>query len=190
MAFIRVTSGTFRGRKMVTPKGLTTRPTSAKAREAVASILNHLWQDSDFLDLFSGSGIMGIEALSHGCRTATFIDHDKHSIEAIRSNLITVGRSKETVLPYGVKKAFHKISGRRFHIIWADPPYSQIPQWLEWFRRHIPMILANNGVFALESHLKDQEIIQESLVQTNQLRLDKSKRYGQSLISFFSKTCE
>ena len=143
------------------------------------------WQDSEFLDLFSGSGIMGVEALSRGSRWATFVDQDRNSVATIRKNLETLGADTTTILPVDVKKSYNSLQPKRFDIIWADPPYDQVPKWLDWFALHVPKLLSTNGIFALESRLDDQALIESQLGQSPQLHLDKSKRYGQSLISFF-----
>ena len=88
---MRVITGTARGRKLLTPEGLDTRPTTDKVKEAVCSALQFDFPGANVLDLFAGSGQMGIEALSRGARRATFIDADNRALSCIRQNVKACG---------------------------------------------------------------------------------------------------
>jgi 16S rRNA (guanine966-N2)-methyltransferase len=124
-----VVAGTARGRRLVSPSGTDTRPTSDRVREAVFNALTSLdvVHDADVVDLFAGSGALGIEALSRGARRATFVDRDQRAIAAIRSNLDTLGfaavadvraASVESVLDAAVTQ------GRYWDVALCDPPYA------------------------------------------------------------------
>ena len=86
---MRVITGSARGRRLETLSGEDVRPTTDRVKEAVFSIVQFQIQGRDFLDLFAGSGQMGIEALSRGARSAVFVDSSRHSLEVVRKNLKT-----------------------------------------------------------------------------------------------------
>ncbi|MFO7636968.1 MAG: 16S rRNA (guanine(966)-N(2))-methyltransferase RsmD [Clostridia bacterium] len=123
----RVIAGTAGGRHLKTPDGRGTRPTSDRAKEALFSILHpFLDENTRFLDLFAGSGAIGIEALSRGARDAVFVDEGRASIRLIHANLDACGfleRSK--VLEMEVMRALDLLGkgGEAFDIVFLDPPY-------------------------------------------------------------------
>jgi len=126
---VRVVAGSARGRRLEAPEGTTTRPTGDRVREAVFNALHSLGavEDAAVLDLFAGSGALGIEALSRGAAAATFVDTDRRSIAAIEANLAatdladraTVVRSDaDSVLARAVA------DGQRWDLALLDPPYA------------------------------------------------------------------
>jgi len=122
---MNIISGRFRGRKLKAPRGLETRPVQARIREAVFNQLG----DPDglrFLDLFAGTGAMGIEAVSRGAASATFVDSAKRPCRAIADNLAAVGR-EDTVLKMTVRRALghFRDANLTFHVVFADPPYDK-----------------------------------------------------------------
>lgn len=123
---MRIISGLYKNRVLESPKGLATRPTSERLREAVFNICQHQVENVDFLDLFSGSGAMGLEALSRGAKSATFVDCDKESTQCIRTNIQKIDVGKKTfVLKGDVFTLMEKLiqQGKQYDIIYADPPY-------------------------------------------------------------------
>jgi len=124
---LRIIGGAFRNRLLKAPKGEQTRPTLAVLRKAVFDILQSQIEDSHFLDLYAGSGAMGLEALSRGALHATFVETDRHALRCIEENtrLLKV-QDQCTLLSYDVLLALKKMAKkeRRFDIIYADPPYA------------------------------------------------------------------
>lgn len=122
---MRVIAGSARRLNLVTPKGLSTRPTSDKVKETLFNIIAPLLYDIRFLDLFAGSGGIGIEALSRGAREAVFIEKDKNALECIRKNLLTTHFTENSqVVPYDVLSSLYNLDSREtFDIIFMDPPY-------------------------------------------------------------------
>jgi 16S rRNA (guanine966-N2)-methyltransferase len=123
---MRVVAGTARGRELRAPAGRSTRPTSDRVREAMFSILSSLQlvEGSTVLDLFAGSGALGIEALSRGARRAVFIDIDQSAIQAIRDNLTVLG---DTASNAAVQRADVLSSATAIpaaDLAFADPPYA------------------------------------------------------------------
>jgi 16S rRNA (guanine966-N2)-methyltransferase len=120
---LRVVAGVYGGRVLVAPRGRDTRPTSDRVREAVFSILGSVEGDS-VLDLFAGSGALGIEALSRGAGSATFVDVSAAAVAAVRRNLqalgITAEISRQRALSF-LETA--RNSGRQYDLVFLDPPY-------------------------------------------------------------------
>lgn len=122
---MRIVGGTFKGRRLAGFKGLHTRPTSDKVREAVFNILPRDFPFRTILDLFAGTGAMGIEALSRGAEEATFVDSDAAAVSVIRKNLELCNAQGRVMKrdALSVLKEFAR-KGERFDLIIIDPPYS------------------------------------------------------------------
>jgi 16S rRNA (guanine(966)-N(2))-methyltransferase RsmD len=120
---LRIFGGQFKGRVLKSPKSETTRPTQGIVREAVFNICQELTQGARFLDLFAGSGAMGLEALSRGASHATFVERDKHSVSCLKENLTLLNLTdRAQVFPIDAHAALNKIT-QSFDIIYIDPPY-------------------------------------------------------------------
>lgn len=123
---MRVIAGKARRLLLKTPAGYETRPTTDRIKETLFNILNPHLAGADFLDLFSGSGAIGIEALSRGARYAAFVDNSRAALECIRANLKSTGLEKDAeVFAQDVIEAIRmlEIKGKVFDIIFMDPPY-------------------------------------------------------------------
>ncbi len=120
---MRISGGEFRGRVLSVPKGLDVRPTQDRVREALFSMLMHEVPGARFLDLFAGSGAVGLEALSRGAASATFVELNPRHIAFIRSNAAVLGVSPPIVQAdaYAYVESF---AGEPFDIAYADPPYA------------------------------------------------------------------
>lgn len=124
---MHIFSGIYKSRKILSPKGEETRPTSGRLREALFNICQSQIEGTSFLDLFAGSGAMGLEALSRGAKEATFVDNSRESIRCIEANLSALGIEKSSRVIYSdVFEAVKKLAkqGISFDIIYADPPYA------------------------------------------------------------------
>ena len=125
---MRVISGTAKRHNLKTLEGLETRPTLDRIKETLFNIMPMDLYDIDFLDLFSGSGAIGIEALSRGAKSATLVDNNPKCTEIIKQNLIhTKLVDKATIYTMQVDKAIEKLAveGKKFDIIFIDPPYNK-----------------------------------------------------------------
>jgi len=122
---MRVIAGTLRGRTLKAPKGLATRPVLARVREALFSMLGDM-SGARVLDLFAGTGAIGIEALSRGAGSAVFVDSAAEPCRTIRANLDALGVEGEVVRA-DVFRAVERLvrGGRTFDFVFADPPYEQ-----------------------------------------------------------------
>ena len=124
---LRIIGGAFRNRLVKTPKGEQTRPTLAIMRKAVFDILQTKVEDAQFLDLYAGSGAMGLEALSRGAAHATLVDSNRLAFGCIEENVLLLGLKDQcTLISYDCLKALKKLvkEERHFDIVYADPPYA------------------------------------------------------------------
>lgn len=131
---MRLTGGLDRGRRLKAPRGLRTRPTAAKIREAIFNILGPP-PEGAVLDLFAGTGALGLEALSRGARKVVFVERDRHALAVLRQNLRELGaESRSTVIAADVCTGIRRLavsishedrfSEDRFSWVFMDPPYA------------------------------------------------------------------
>ncbi len=123
---MRVIAGTARRLPLLAPEGKNTRPTTDRIKETLFNIIQDEITGCVFLDLFSGSGAIGIEALSRGAKKAYLVDYGKEPLRCIRANLAkTRLEDRAVVLPMEVSRAISKLGemGETFDIVYADPPY-------------------------------------------------------------------
>lgn len=119
---LRITAGIFKGQKLNAPKDI--RPATSFVKEALFNILQNQIENSNFLDLFAGSGAIGLEALSRGARFATFVDNSNTSIQMIKSNIQKLNVQSSTKVIYSDVIKFVKSSNEIFDIISIDPPFN------------------------------------------------------------------
>ena len=123
---MHIISGLYRSRKIETPKGLATRPTSSQLRESLFNICQHNIEGARFLDLFAGSGAMALEALSRGAKSIACVDNTREAIKCMQHNVQQLGVEKSSQVLYGdVFVVMGKLAktGQQYEIIYADPPY-------------------------------------------------------------------
>ena len=122
---MRVISGSAGGRRLKAPRGLHVRPTADRVKESLFNVLGEAWEGLRVLDLFAGSGALGIEALSRGASGAVFVDEDSRCIPVIRQNLQSCGLEDRAnvIRAEALRFLSRRKAGQGFHIIFADPPY-------------------------------------------------------------------
>ncbi|GGI06446.1 16S rRNA (guanine(966)-N(2))-methyltransferase RsmD [Egicoccus halophilus] len=121
---MRVVAGAARGRRLVAPRGLDVRPTTDRVKEALFSSLQPRLPDAAVLDLFAGAGGLGLEALSRGAATVTFVERARPALEALRRNLDAVGLPGGHVVTGDVHRALEgPLPGAPYDLVLADPPY-------------------------------------------------------------------
>src|SRR5690349_13652536 len=122
---MRVVAGSARGRRLAVPPGRSVRPTSDRVREAVFNALGSMGEieDATVVDLFAGSGALGIEALSRGARHVTFVDHDRTALDCVRVNLATCGFEDRATVVRADGPAW-AAGGAQHDLALVDPPYA------------------------------------------------------------------
>jgi 16S rRNA (guanine966-N2)-methyltransferase len=160
---LRIVAGTHGGRRIDTPPGRSTRPTSDRVREALFSILGDAVEGADVLDLFAGSGALGIEALSRGAASATFVDGDARAVATIRRNLDALGLLTVTVHRRDVF-AWLASAGDRYGVVFADPPYSSASRTAQRLSELLPPLLRETSLTVTESDKRDPLILPMPLV--------------------------
>ena len=123
---MRIIAGTLKGRRLVTPRGSTTRPTADQVRIALMDTLAPYLPGARFLDLFAGAGGVGLEALSRGAARAVLVDREANALAALRRNITALGLEAQTRVVRGdVERALALLAaeGERFDLVFLDPPY-------------------------------------------------------------------
>jgi 16S rRNA (guanine(966)-N(2))-methyltransferase RsmD len=172
---MRVIAGEWRGRPLKAPPGAATRPTSDRVREALFSILASRVPGARVLDLFAGSGALGIEALSRGAAHATFVDDAPAAIRAIEANLKAVG----SAAPVRRTDALRFLAGARdrgalYDLVFLDPPYRHAERLAPALSEALPAVLAPGAVAVAESDRRTPLDLT--------LPLHDERRYGDTLI--------
>jgi 16S rRNA (guanine966-N2)-methyltransferase len=172
---MRVVAGTYGGRKLTAPAGSETRPTSDRVREALFSVLGTSVQDARVLDLFAGSGALGIEALSRGARSAVFVDSSRKAIAAIRANLEALGIDAD-IRPIAARAALRAASGRAeaYDLVFLDPPYRHAAELGRELSEGLAAVLAPGARVITESDRR-------APLQLD-LPLADERRYGDTVI--------
>ena len=121
---MRVITGSARGRRLLELEGLETRPTTGRVKEGIFSALQFAIEGRRVLDLFAGTGQMGIECLSRGAAFAVFVDQRKDAFEVIKKNLALTGLQDRARVFHGNARDFIARAGERFDLVFLDPPYA------------------------------------------------------------------
>jgi 16S rRNA (guanine(966)-N(2))-methyltransferase RsmD len=173
---MRVIAGKARRLQLKTPEGFETRPTTDKTKETLFNILNPYLADSDFLDLFSGSGAIGIEALSRGAKYAALVENNKTALDCIKANLQTTKLVEEAdVLAYNVVEAIRslEIRGKVFDVIFMDPPYNQQLEKEVLLALQSSNIIYCDTIIVVEASLKTEF----DYLEDTRFRIFKKKEY-------------
>ena len=172
---MRVVAGIYGGRRLRAPRGETTRPTSDRVREALFSILEAELEGARVLDLYAGSGALGIEALSRGAQSATFVDSAPRAIAAIKANLATVGAQADVhrtdALRFLRAAPAH---GRQYDLVLLDPPYALAARLGPELSEALAPVLATGATVVSESDRRAPLDLD--------LSLHDERRYGDTLI--------
>jgi 16S rRNA (guanine(966)-N(2))-methyltransferase RsmD len=172
---VRIVAGRFGGRRLRAPAGRATRPTSDRVREALFSILGERVVDSQVLDLFAGSGALGLEALSRGAATATFVDSAPAAIRAVSDNLAALEAGAEVRRADALRFLDEAArAGRHYDLVFLDPPYRLAERLGRPLSDTLPAVLAASAVVVAESDRR------APLALT--LPLHDERRYGDTLI--------
>jgi 16S rRNA (guanine966-N2)-methyltransferase len=174
---VRIIAGTRKGHTIYAPRGPDTRPTSDRVRENVFNILGPL-DGAAVLDLYAGSGAMGLEALSRGAARAVFVEVDRDAVRTIERNLDKL-RLSATVLRQDAVTALatEAGTGRKYDLVLVDPPYGMYPDVEAKLARYLPSVLSEDGVVVVETDARVEPEL--PLPQRT------TRRYGQARITVF-----
>lgn len=184
---MRITGGRWRSRALKAPKGMATRPTSDRVREALFSMLvsdGLLGEDESprVLDLYAGSGALAFEALSRGACAAVLVESARDAVAAIRENTVALGAESEVRLfDTKVDRALPKIDGP-FGVVFLDPPYADVvTKAFADVLVAAAVLLAPGGALVLEHGSSDEPPAIAGL------RLDRSRRYGDTALTLYRR---
>ena len=177
---MRITSGKYRGLPLKVPKSSEIRPMMDKVRKALFDSLGPAVQDCRVLDLFCGTGALGLEALSRGAKEVVFIDHGREALSLIRENLKRTSETEARILKLELPRGLSRLEGP-FDLIFVTPPYGKG--------------LAKRTLLALPEDLLSEEAIvvveertgEELPPETSLLTRFKQKRYGQTELHFYRR---
>jgi 16S rRNA (guanine966-N2)-methyltransferase len=175
---MRIIAGDRKGHTIFAPKGSETRPTSDRVRENVFNIVSPWVEGARVLDVYAGSGAMGLEALSRGAQAAVFVESDAEAVRAIERNLDKLRLTGATVLrrDAGTGLAQEAAAGRKYDLVLVDPPYAMTDY--DTLARYLPRVLADDGLLVLESDVRTEPELPDLAVRT-------TRTYGSTRVTVF-----
>ncbi len=177
---MRIIAGSRRGATIHAPKGRHTRPTSDRVRENAFNLLGPV-DGTSVLDLFAGSGAMGLEALSRGADRVVFVDNDRDACRTINENLDKLRLTGATVLCSDARQvlATEAGAGRRYDLVLVDPPYDQLSTLETNLGAYLPRVLADDGLLLVESDARSRPDLP--------LPVLKDRVYGGTRLTIFTR---
>jgi 16S rRNA (guanine966-N2)-methyltransferase len=177
---VRIVSGSRRGHRIDAPKGVVTRPTGDRVREAAFSLIGPV-EGAAMLDLFAGSGALGLEALSRGAAKCVFVEHDRVAARVIEANLEKLRLTGAVVLARDVASvlAEERDRGRCYDLVFSDPPYADWGSHASVLARLVPEVLVEDGLLVVETASRVEPELP--------LRLVTTRRYGSARITVYAK---
>ncbi|MBB6145801.1 16S rRNA (guanine(966)-N(2))-methyltransferase RsmD [Silvibacterium bohemicum] len=184
---MRVIAGIYRSRPLIAPKGLDTRPTSDRLRETLFNVLAPRIEGAIFLDLYAGSGAVGVEAISRGAREVVFVENAEPALKAIRQNLTSLGiKGGYALEPRSAAAVLKRLAtaGKKADIVFLDPPYADGKEYenaLTLLGGECVSILAPEAIVIAE-HIKKHELAE----QYGSLHRYRLLKQGDAALSFYS----
>jgi 16S rRNA (guanine966-N2)-methyltransferase len=153
---VRIIAGEKKGHTIFAPRGRETRPTSDRVRENVFNIVAPWVPDARVLDLYAGSGSMGLEALSRGAASAVFVETDRDALRVIDRNLGKLRLTGARVVAHSVATVLAQEAGagRKYDLVFVDPPYAMTDY--EPLARYLPLVLDEDGLLVLETDARTE----------------------------------
>ena len=175
---MRIIAGERKGHTIWAPKGLETRPTSDRVRENVFNIVAPWVEDARVLDLYAGSGAMGLEALSRGAKGVVFVEAEPEAVRAIEGNLDKLRLTGATIIRRDAVTALAQevTAGRKYDLVLADPPYAMTDY--SALARYLPAVLGHDGLLVLESAARTEPELPGLEVRT-------TRKYGSTRVTVF-----
>ena len=180
---MKIIAGALKGRRLVTPRGLGTRPTADQVRIALMDTLTPHLSGARFLDLFAGAGGVGFEALSRGATRAVFVECDTGAMAALRRNVVALGVHTETrILRADVGRALGRLAadGERFELVFLDPPYGADLVDVTLGRLGTGAVTAPGAIVVAQHFTK-----QPPANAIGRLAAFRARRFGETTLTFF-----
>jgi len=155
---VRIVAGEYGGRRLKAPAGLSTRPTADRVREALFSILGQV-DGLTVLDLYAGSGALGIEALSRGASEAVFVDSSRTAVSVIDENLKSLGADNGEIVQRDVLDWLRSAGERAFDLVFCDPPYDAAPRIAQALTEFVPRVAASEALIVTESSKRNPLVL-------------------------------
>lgn len=179
---MRIISGRARGTKLMTLEGLDTRPTTDRVKESLFNLLQYDFYNKRILDLFAGSGALGLEAISRGAESAIFVDMNKASIEIIRKNAEKTRSLEEAKLVQGeCVSAIHRLEREAIDLIFMDPPYSK--DYVE----PVLQAIINDGILKIDGIIVIEHAKNDVWNLPDALELVKTRTYGITSLTIYRR---
>jgi len=180
---VRIIAGVSKGRKLHPLKGIAIRPTADHLRESIFNILAGYVEGAVVLDLFAGTGSLGMEALSRGAASCVFVDSSRKAVELLNRNILTCGLQEQcTILKRDVLRGLNFLiaTGHTFDLVFMDPPYNR--GYVEQTLRLLGdcKCIANGGYIIVE-HSRHETLSRK----TAHFEQSSERQYGKSLVSFY-----
>lgn len=177
---MRIITGSARGRRLAAPEGLDTRPTSEAVKEAIFSAIQFDIEGKAVVDLFAGSGQIGLEALSRGAKKAYFVDNSPESIAVIKRNVSLSGFENQSSVHGIPVTAFLKSFAGGFDIAFLDPPYEH-----KFIEKTLPVLAKkiNGGGIIICEHEKELSLPEE--IKETEFKIKKVYRYGKTSVTIY-----
>jgi 16S rRNA (guanine966-N2)-methyltransferase len=182
---MRIIAGAYKGRNLKSPPSMNVRPTSDRLRETLFNVIAPRIEDTRFLDLFAGSGAVGIEALSRGASHATFVDRSRRSCTLIESNLelCRVPEDQRVIYCSEAYEFLRQTTSAPWDIVFFDPPYKQdYLRTVEFLGVNAAKLLTDDGLLIVEHHHKN--VLPE---RTGDLSRTRVLKQGDSSLSFYQR---
>jgi 16S rRNA (guanine966-N2)-methyltransferase len=181
---LRIIAGEFKGKKLTSVRGKTIRPTADRTRESMFNILSHRVPEAIVLDLFAGTGALGIEALSRGAESAVFVDNSRESLSVIRRNVESCALDdRASIIKWNIEKNLNCLKAVKtgFDLVFIDPPYHRNLLKPTLFNIDQSNSLKNGSCIVVE-HASLEPVPTDLLA----FELTDQRRYGKTLVSFLN----
>jgi 16S rRNA (guanine(966)-N(2))-methyltransferase RsmD len=173
---MRVITGTARGRRLGELEGMDTRPTYDRVKEGMFNIIQFDIEGRRVLDLFAGTGQLGIECLSRGAESCTFVDQRRDAVKLVRENLKATDLAERARVVQGDALGFLSTTAEKYHLIFLDPPYDSGLLDLALKKLSTIDILSENGIIVCESRTEQpMPELEGGLVKSRDYRYGKTK---------------
>jgi len=179
---MRVIAGKYKGRILKTVPDNSVRPATDKVKGAIFNVMQSRmdWAQAIVLDLYAGSGSVGIEALSRGAKKIVFVENSRNALQFLKLNLETIGANGSSQIIYGDVENFLRTGSKKYNVVFADPPYSM--EKLD----ELPNKIFNSGIVAKDGYLIIEHPTHFEFQQGVEWETAVQKIYGRTCVSFFT----